>query len=39
MTGTPIGLLVTLTKEIPTGSGGATAGQSAGLLLSLTRAT
>jgi hypothetical protein len=40
MTGTPIGLLVTLTREIPTGGGGgSTAGQSAGLLLSLTRAT
>ena len=38
MTGTPIGLLVTLTREIPTG-GGATAGQSAGLLLALTKAS
>jgi hypothetical protein len=40
MTGTPIGLLVTLTREIPTGGGGgSTAGQSAGLLLALTKGT
>jgi hypothetical protein len=40
VTGTPIGLLVSLTREIPTTGGGpTTAGQSAGLLLALTKAT
>jgi hypothetical protein len=40
VTGTPIGLLITLTREIPAGGGGSsTAGQSAGLLLALTKAS
>jgi hypothetical protein len=40
--GTPIGILLTITKEIPTGGsggGGSTAGEGAGLLLALTKAS